>query len=52
MVNKLVNIFNTTSTWEYSHDYVFTHFGGDEIALQYFGYDKNALARPSSLVSW
>ncbi len=42
-VNKLANIFNTTSAWEYGRDYVFSHLGGDEIALQYSDYDKIAL---------
>jgi len=43
MVNKLANIFNTTSAWEYGRDYVFSHLGGDEMALQYSDYDKIAL---------
>ncbi len=43
LVNKLANIFNTTSAWEYGRDYVFSHLGGDEIALQYSDYDKIAL---------
>lgn len=29
--------------WEYGRDYVFSHLGGDEIALQYSDYDKIAL---------
>ncbi|KAA5990511.1 AAA family ATPase, partial [Pantoea sp. M_5] len=29
LVNKLANIFNTTSAWEYGRDYVFSHLGGD-----------------------
>ncbi|AHF73560.1 NadR transcriptional regulator / Nicotinamide-nucleotide adenylyltransferase NadR family / Ribosylnicotinamide kinase [Candidatus Sodalis pierantonius str. SOPE] len=45
MVNKLANIFNTTSAWEYGRDYVFTHLGGDEMALQYSDYDKIALGQ-------
>ncbi len=28
LVNKLANIFNTTSAWEYGRDYVFSHLGG------------------------
>ena len=28
VVNKLANIFNTTSAWEYGRDYVFSHLGG------------------------
>ncbi|MCL7666405.1 multifunctional transcriptional regulator/nicotinamide-nucleotide adenylyltransferase/ribosylnicotinamide kinase NadR, partial [Klebsiella pneumoniae] len=43
LVNKLANIFNTTSAWEYGRDYVFSHLGGYEIALQYSDYDKIAL---------
>lgn len=45
MVNKLANIFNTTSAWEYGRDYVFSHLGGDERALQYSDYDKIALGQ-------
>ncbi|MXP66813.1 multifunctional transcriptional regulator/nicotinamide-nucleotide adenylyltransferase/ribosylnicotinamide kinase NadR [Pantoea sp. Nvir] len=45
LVNKLANIFNTTSAWEYRCDYVFSHLGGDEIALQYSDYDKIALGQ-------
>ncbi|WP_072277781.1 multifunctional transcriptional regulator/nicotinamide-nucleotide adenylyltransferase/ribosylnicotinamide kinase NadR, partial [Salmonella enterica] len=41
--NKRANIFNTTSAWEYGRDYVFSHLGGDEMALQYSDYDKIAL---------
>ncbi|EKT53618.1 multifunctional transcriptional regulator/nicotinamide-nucleotide adenylyltransferase/ribosylnicotinamide kinase NadR [Providencia sneebia] len=43
LVNKLANIFNTTSAWEFGHDYVFSHLGGNEMALQYSDYDKIAL---------
>jgi HTH-type transcriptional repressor of NAD biosynthesis genes len=43
MVNKLANIFNTTSAWEFGRDYVFSHLGGDEMALQYSDYDKIAI---------
>ena len=43
LVNKLANTFNTTSAWEYGRDYVFSHLGGDERALQYADYDKIAL---------
>lgn len=43
LVNKFVNIFNIISAWEYGRDYVFLYFGGDEIVLQYFDYDKIAL---------
>ncbi|AEW44450.1 nicotinamide-nucleotide adenylyltransferase [Serratia symbiotica str. 'Cinara cedri'] len=43
LINKLANIFNTTSAWEYGRDYVFSHLGGDEMALQYSDYDKIAL---------
>lgn len=43
MVNKLANVFNTTSAWEYGREYVFEALGGDERALQYSDYDKIAL---------
>ncbi|MEY0233031.1 multifunctional transcriptional regulator/nicotinamide-nucleotide adenylyltransferase/ribosylnicotinamide kinase NadR [Providencia manganoxydans] len=43
LVNKLANIFNTTSAWEFGRDYVFSHLGGNEMALQYSDYDKIAL---------
>lgn len=43
LVNKLANIFNTTSAWEYGRDYVSLHLGGSEMALQYSDYDKIAL---------
>lgn len=45
LVNKLANIFNTTSAWEFGRDYVFSHLGGDEMALQYSDYDKIALGQ-------
>lgn len=45
LVNKLANIFNTTSAREYGRDYVFSHPGGDEMALQYSDYDKIALGQ-------
>ncbi|EIC86569.1 multifunctional transcriptional regulator/nicotinamide-nucleotide adenylyltransferase/ribosylnicotinamide kinase NadR [Serratia sp. M24T3] len=45
LVNKLANIFNTTSAWEYGRDYIFSHLGGDEMALQYSDYDKIALGQ-------
>lgn len=43
LVNKLANAFNTTCAWEYGRDYIFSHLGGNEIALQYSDYDKIAL---------
>ncbi|WMY97409.1 MAG: multifunctional transcriptional regulator/nicotinamide-nucleotide adenylyltransferase/ribosylnicotinamide kinase NadR [Arsenophonus sp.] len=43
LVNKLANIFNTTSAWEYGRKYIFSHLGGSEMALQYSDYDKIAL---------
>ncbi len=43
MVNKLANMFNTTSAWEYGREYVFEKLGGDERALQYSDYDQIAL---------
>jgi HTH-type transcriptional repressor of NAD biosynthesis genes len=45
LVNKLANIFNTTSAWEYGREYIFSHLGGDEMALQYSDYDKIALGQ-------
>lgn len=45
LVNKLASVFNTTSAWEYGRDYVFSHLGGDEMALQYSDYDKIALGQ-------
>lgn len=43
LVNKLANLFNTSSAWEYGRDYVFEQLGGSEMALQYSDYDKIAL---------
>lgn len=43
LINKLANVFNTTSAWEYGREYVFESLGGDERALQYSDYDKIAL---------
>lgn len=45
LVNKLANLFNTTSAWEYGRDYVFQQLGGDEMALQYSDYDNIALGQ-------
>lgn len=45
LINKLANIFNTTSAWEYGREYVFDQLGGDERALQYSDYDKIALGQ-------
>lgn len=45
LVNKLANMFNTTSAWEFGREYVFSHLGGDERALQYSDYDKIALGQ-------
>ncbi|MDF7667342.1 multifunctional transcriptional regulator/nicotinamide-nucleotide adenylyltransferase/ribosylnicotinamide kinase NadR [Orbaceae bacterium ESL0727] len=45
LVNKLANVFNTTSAWEYGRDYVFSQLGGDERALQFADYDKIALGQ-------
>ena len=50
LVNKLANIFNTTSAWEYGRDYVFSHLGGDEMALQYSDYDKIAWDKRNTLI--
>ncbi|MBI6549048.1 multifunctional transcriptional regulator/nicotinamide-nucleotide adenylyltransferase/ribosylnicotinamide kinase NadR [Xenorhabdus lircayensis] len=49
LVNKLANMFNTTSAWEYGREYVFSHLGGDEMALQYSDYDKIALGHAQYL---
>lgn len=40
MVDKLANVFNTTSAWEYGREYIFEKLGGDEDALQYSDYEK------------
>ncbi|MDF7669952.1 multifunctional transcriptional regulator/nicotinamide-nucleotide adenylyltransferase/ribosylnicotinamide kinase NadR [Orbaceae bacterium ESL0721] len=45
LVNKLANVFNTTSAWEYGREYVFSQLGGDERALQFSDYDKIALGQ-------
>lgn len=43
LVNKLANMFNTTSAWEYGREYVFSQLGGNELALQYSDYGRIAL---------
>ncbi|MBC9130005.1 multifunctional transcriptional regulator/nicotinamide-nucleotide adenylyltransferase/ribosylnicotinamide kinase NadR [Frischella sp. Ac13] len=45
LINKLANVFNTTSAWEFGREYVFSHLGGDERALQFSDYDKVALGQ-------
>ena len=45
LINKLANVFNTTSAWEFGREYVFSHLGGDERALQFSDYDKIALGQ-------
>lgn len=45
LVNKLANVFNTTSAWEFGREYVFSNLGGDERALQFSDYDKIALGQ-------
>lgn len=40
MVDKLANVFNTSSAWEYGREYVFDKLGGDEDSLQYSDYEK------------
>lgn len=42
LTNKLANVFNTTSAWEFGREYVFSNLGGDERALQFSDYDKIA----------
>lgn len=43
LINKLANVFNTTSAWEYGRDYVFSQLGGDERSLQFADYPNIAL---------
>lgn len=43
LVNKLANIFNTTSAWEYGREYVYSCLGGDEQAMQYSDYPAIAI---------
>lgn len=45
LINKLSNIFNTTSAWEFGRKYIFSHLGGDEKALQYSDYYQIALGQ-------
>lgn len=45
LINKLANVFNSTSAWEFGREYVFSHLGGDERALQFSDYDKIALGQ-------
>lgn len=45
MINKLANMFNTTSAWEYGKEYIFRHLGGDERALQFDDYNNIALGQ-------
>ena len=40
MVDKLANVFNTSSAWVYGREYVFEKLGGDEDSLQYSDYEK------------
>lgn len=40
LVSKLSNVFNTTSAWEYGHEYIFDALGGDKQALQYADYPR------------
>ena len=40
MIDKLANVFNTSSAWEYGREYVFEKLGGDEDSLQYSDYEK------------
>ncbi|MCT6892507.1 MAG: multifunctional transcriptional regulator/nicotinamide-nucleotide adenylyltransferase/ribosylnicotinamide kinase NadR [Bombilactobacillus mellifer] len=49
LVNKLANLFNTTSAWEYGRHYVFSHLGGDERALQYTDYAKIAMGHAKDI---
>ncbi len=45
LVNKLANIFNTTSARNMAAITCFFALGGDEMALQYSDYDKIALGQ-------
>lgn len=45
LVNKLANVFNTTSAWEFGRQYIFSHLGKNEKALQYSDYYKIALGQ-------
>lgn len=45
LVNKLANVFNTTSAWEFGRKYVCSHLGGSDKALQYSDYEKIALGQ-------
>ncbi len=45
LTNKLANVFNTSSAWEYGREYIFKELGGNEQALQYSDYPKIALGQ-------
>lgn len=45
MINKLANMFNTSSAWEYGREYIFRHLGGDERALQFNDYQNIAIGQ-------
>ena len=50
MIDKLANVFNTTSAWEYGREYVFEKLGGDEEALQYSDYEKIVFGHQSNVL--
>lgn len=45
LTNKLATVFNTNSTYEFGRNYIFTHLGGKEQALQYSDYYQIALGQ-------
>lgn len=45
LTNKLATTFNTKSTYEFGRNYIFTHLGGKEEALQYSDYYQIALGQ-------
>ena len=50
MIDKLANVFNTSSAWEYGREYVFEKLGGDEDALQYSDYEKIVFGHQSNVL--
>jgi len=50
MIDKLANVFNTTSAWEYGREYVFEKLGGDEESLQYSDYEKIVFGHQSNVL--
>ena len=50
MIDKLANVFNTSSAWEYGREYVFEKLGGDEDSLQYSDYEKIVFGHQSNVL--